>query len=59
MIFRHTLLTLCLLVPGVFSSLEASVRARPYPFGSERYVNLELYLRVRGIGLTFGAAVTP
>lgn len=35
----------------MFRWCNSSVRAEPYPFGDEKYVNLELYLAWRGRGL--------
>jgi L-cysteine S-thiosulfotransferase len=35
----------------MFEWCNASVRAEPYPYGSDEYVNLELYLAWRGRGL--------
>lgn len=49
-VYRHTWQTLGS-THRMFAWCNASVRAEPYPYGADEYVNLELYVAWRGRGL--------
>lgn len=49
-VYRHTWQTLGS-THRMFAWCNASVRAEPYPYGSDEYLNLELFLAWRGRGL--------
>ena len=49
-VYRHTWQTLGS-THRMFAWCNTSVRAEPYPYGADEYVNLELFMAWRGRGL--------